>query len=131
MLGVFGAATGLCQNLLPAMVPILVLPLFLALVYLFISAEGIAREGVRRNPDGSLSLSCAGFLNRRIVTVYTRDVCLRVSTSTTGQLAGRCSLHLKTQDRLNCYVRGIPASEAGEILPLASDCLLYTSCAAY
>ena len=121
MLGVFGAAIGLCQNLLPGMVPILLLPLFLALVYLLISAEGIAKEGVRRNPEGSISLSCAGFLNRRIVTVYTADVFLRVTTSTTGQLAGRCSLRLKTRDRLNCYVRGVPVSEARSILPLASE----------
>lgn len=114
---VTGAAIGLCQNRLPDMVPILVFPLLLSLVYLFVSAEGIKKEGVRRGQNGTILVSSAGFLTRKIVTVYTTDFFLKVSTSTTGELAGRCSVRISTADRQTCLARGVTVSEARSLLP--------------
>lgn len=100
----------------PALYPVFGLPIILSLFYLYVSVEGIFKEGVRKTPSGVLSLSRAGFLNRYVVTFCTDDISQRSRTTSAGILSHRCSVTFFTSEHKAYHVRGIDTEVAMNLL---------------
>lgn len=114
-LALFLGMLGVAFASAPSLLPIPLLACILAFGALLVSLEGIAREGVCKNSNRTLSVCYTRNFTRHDVCVLTSDLSYSILETPFGISSGLCNLSVHLPCRVTMKVRSIPTFQAAEI----------------
>lgn len=99
--------SGVALASMPALLPVLNVPVLLSFFGLLVSLEGMRREGLRKNANRTLSICYTRFFTRHEVCVLTSDLSFTLFETPFAVSAGRCDVTVNLPCRRRLRVRGV------------------------
>lgn len=112
ILGLVAVAWALAAWFLPEAVPVLVVPLILALASLANAIDGFGKENIYRQPNRTIFAVYSRFFTRHEVCIFTQDFAFRTWRTPFYFLNGRSDIYLSLPYRRRLRIRGIQFSFA-------------------
>lgn len=109
------ALCGVASYAMPQILPMLFVPVVLALAGLLVSLEGFFREGLHKNANRTLSVCYTRFFTRHEVCVFTLDLSYTLLENPFSVSGGRCDVRVHLPCGLQYRVRGVLQYLAREI----------------
>jgi len=109
------AVCGVASFAMPQLLPMLAVPVLLALCSLLVSLEGLFREGFCKNGSRTLSVCFTRFFTRHEVCVLTPDIAYTITENPFSVSGGRCDLRVHLPCGVRYRVRGVLRYLAQEI----------------
>ena len=100
--------TSVSAWLIPKITPLLALPCFLCVIWLFVDIEGFFTETVKTAPNRSLELCYTKFFTRHRIFVLTNQVAFQFSYNPLLDVRNRCNFILRLPCKTKFYIRCIP-----------------------
>lgn len=109
------ALCGVAFNVLPGVLPVLAIWVLGALGCMLVSLEGLAREGLCKNENRTLSVVFTRFFTRHEVCVLTQDLSYVLFEHPFSVSEGRCDVTVRLPGRVRYKARGVLQFKARSI----------------